>query len=332
MANHRYWRIYATANNGSSNCSVGELQFRTTAGGADQCTGGTAIESDHGGAYVAANAFDDNTGTFWWTSTARPNWIGYDFGAGNEKDIVEVSMAPRSDGYYYETPGDFKLQYSDNGTDWTDSQGWEGQIWSSATARVFTSGTRRYKIVITHNNASDAGNIAIAEMEIHTSISGSDVCSGGASFGTGQLSDSYAPSKAFDNDTGTMWNQGWVSNCGVGYDFATSQIILEYTVRSRGDGCPGDAPKDWTFQRTTDGLTWTTVGTETNQTSWSAGEVRTFTTTEEAPSSGGDVAPVSVNIGGVWKVGEITAVNIGGIWKEVASVKVNIGGVWKDLA
>jgi hypothetical protein len=86
-------------------------------------------------------AFDGNTATYWQASTAAvPQWIAYDFGAGNRFAIVEVAIFPYSSGSYY--PYAFSVQFSDDGLIWytawsvTYSQTY---YWAASTWGIFNA-------------------------------------------------------------------------------------------------------------------------------------------------------------------------------------------------
>lgn len=139
MAAHRYWRLYITAP-GTWN-SIGELELRDSAGGADRTGSGTASASHYyDGSYLPAYACDNNTSTAWANAGgAPPEWWQYDFGAGNAYDIVEISLRPRAT-KQLECPRAFAIQYSDNGTDWTTS--WSYPLvdeWKDGQTRIFTN-------------------------------------------------------------------------------------------------------------------------------------------------------------------------------------------------
>lgn len=61
MAAHRYWRVLIRENGGGANPGIGELQMRTSIGGSNVATGGTASASSVTGTYTAAKAFDGLT-------------------------------------------------------------------------------------------------------------------------------------------------------------------------------------------------------------------------------------------------------------------------------
>ena len=119
MAAHRYWRVQVTANNGDTGyCNVGEVEMYTTLGGSDVCTGGTASSSSQQDAnFAAAKAFDNNVLTMFafapWSSN-NPGWLKYDFGAGNDKDIVGVGLTMSQASVPEQQYKDFSLQWSDD--------------------------------------------------------------------------------------------------------------------------------------------------------------------------------------------------------------------------
>ncbi len=121
---HRYWRIHITESTSANNLvSLYEAQMRATVGGADQCSGGTASASHADG--DAYKLFDDNSGTYWINgSPGEDTWFQYDFGSGNTVEVAEIAMVPRYGSS--QTPTDFSLQYSDNGTDYTTAATWTG--------------------------------------------------------------------------------------------------------------------------------------------------------------------------------------------------------------
>lgn len=80
--------------------------------------------------------------------------------------------------------------------------------------------------------------------------------------------------KAMDADDSTKWTPnattGWLA-----YEFINSFLTTGYKVIGCISGQETFALKDWTFDGW-DGSAWDTLDTQTNQTSWTAGEERTF--------------------------------------------------------
>ena len=114
----------------------------------DLCTGGTAIESGHYSTYVPANLFDDDTGTQWISDligSANDNvtYIGYDFGAGNDKHIRRFKIKQTAS----QEASEVKVRYSDDNSSWTvlqtvaltqDSDWHTHDLSSSATHRYWS--------------------------------------------------------------------------------------------------------------------------------------------------------------------------------------------------
>ena len=155
MAAHRYWRLVCKRSQSGSNVGIGELQMRTSIGGTNVATGGTPSASSFQGAYTAAKAFDDLTvdtgaGNAWASNggysggvpTATTfQWLQYDFGSGNDKDIQEIVLfCPGTGGL---GPGDmvvaFDIQWSDDGAAWTTQR----SIWIDFVAAPWTASSSK---------------------------------------------------------------------------------------------------------------------------------------------------------------------------------------------
>jgi hypothetical protein len=128
---HLYWRIYSTVEAGSENyISLANIEFRSVAGISQQATGGAAISSgDYNSNYSKDNAFDANFTTTWISSNILPNYIGYQFSSTVSCAAIEITN--RYDGYYYQAPSSFQLQYSDNGIDWEIAKSFSGITWDT---------------------------------------------------------------------------------------------------------------------------------------------------------------------------------------------------------
>ena len=81
----------------------------------------------------------------------------------------------------------------------------------------------------------------------------------------GNTGDSSACWKAFDNSNSTFWTttSNGTSFAGVdlGFNFTTGFAATGYTLTLK-DADANQAPKDWTFQGSNDGVSWTTLDTE----------------------------------------------------------------------
>lgn len=121
MAAHRYWRLFVVDTQSTSGyVQVAELQFREVAGVNQVPSGGVAIRSSvatSSATYQASNAFDGNNATYWMSSKNVNEWIGYDFGAGNEIEPVELLIGVSSSNLT-NSPRYIAVEYSDDGVDW----------------------------------------------------------------------------------------------------------------------------------------------------------------------------------------------------------------------
>jgi hypothetical protein len=287
MAAHRYWRLYITANNGSSYCNLTELWLCTAIGGASVAAnaGGTATASSSAFGWTPNYAFDgvsnvDNG----WHSAAQgfPMWLQYDFGAGNDKDIIEFGITSRNPtSAATDTPKDFKLQYSDDGATWTDKFSIVSQTsWGGYETRRFSSSTvfvrkKAWRLNVTASNGSI---VCVGELALRTANGGPSVATGGAAAASSTYSGSYAASQAFD---GTASGLPWASNGGAPqwlmYTFSGAQEIIEYVLTAPSDGNYTSAPKTWSLQyQDTDG-SWIDADVRSNQPAWTASEARTYT-------------------------------------------------------
>jgi hypothetical protein len=97
---YRFWELEIIRADGDTT-RVGTLEFllATSANGAQVASGGTATATTSDAASSPNNAFDGNTTTSGWYSAGtpalsrdNPHRLRYDFGAGNEKKIVEVGI------------------------------------------------------------------------------------------------------------------------------------------------------------------------------------------------------------------------------------------------
>lgn len=117
---HRFWRLLLTDLNGISRWIVPEIEMAETVSAPTVTTTGFAIASSSKAPETPADAFDTvnavSGGAYWEpAATQIGEWIGQDFGAGNEKTIVEVRI---SESISFPMPY-MDMQYSDNGVDWT---------------------------------------------------------------------------------------------------------------------------------------------------------------------------------------------------------------------
>ena len=141
MAAHQIWRLlFSDGNWGGSNFGVAEIELRTSAGGSNVATGGTlTANSDQGGQEVS-KSLDGNAATSWVTNgTTFNSWWQYDFGSGNDQEILEVLIQGRSS-FPENGPVNVEVLYSDDGGS-TFHLSWQeqwGATWSAGEVRLST--------------------------------------------------------------------------------------------------------------------------------------------------------------------------------------------------
>lgn len=244
------WRVFETANyGGSGNVAASEIEMRATVGGADQCSGGTAIsQSDFSGSYSKDYAFNNDGGTLYWVSAGGlpATYIGYDF--GSSKTVVEIAYMPRP-GATHECPRDGRIEYWD-GTAW--QIGWDLAHWATWTDGAYKilrqpSTGSRWRVRITANSGS--GVVGFTKVEMRAASGGPDQCVGGQVFGDSEYSSSYSREYAFDSSssewaTGGLENPPWIA-----YDFLTQVEIVEVALTSRGGGDGLQTSSTFSFER-----------------------------------------------------------------------------------
>jgi hypothetical protein len=271
----RKWRLYIKATNPVFWATLAELQMRSTPGGANECSGGTASASGTGGGNGPANAFDGNTATRWQSgSGTMPQWIEYDF--ATEKKIEEVVLRASST-EETDAPTNAEVQYWD-GSAWVKHfEFFTNSDWAAGESRTFTNGSTntgvsRWRLNVTATQSAAAWT-SMAEVQMRTSIGGSNAATGGAAQASAAASRSTFAAKAFDGNSGTQWQSGTTSRPQqLTYYFSTSVTIVEVAITAAS---ATDAPTAFDLQYW-DGATWQTAFSRTSPATWTNGETRVF--------------------------------------------------------
>jgi hypothetical protein len=225
---------------------------------------------------VVANAFDNNTGTNWESSSGTSTYIACQFTSA--KDIVEYVL--KAGTYLSECPVQWEVQASDDGSTWATVAIERSITWSAGETKTFAihaSSTAvpafYWRLNISATNYSSNTYCAISEFELHTSVGGAQAASGG--FVSASTEQNYPGANAFDSNTSTYWETHDDVPFWLRYQFSSAANIVEYSIRSSVHTT--ETPKDWTLEHSGDGVNWTVADTRSGQSSWSSGEVRTFT-------------------------------------------------------
>ena len=155
-----------------------------------------------------------------------------------------------------------KRATSSGGTYSTVASGITASNYTDATG---TNGTTYYYVVTATNSAGTSTN---SPEDSATPISPMvNIAFGGTATASSEtvVNGKGAAAQAFDASSMTQWvsaaTTGWLR-----YDFGSgnAQTIKRYTLTSSYDLATRD-PKDWQFQGSNDGSTWTTLDTQSNQ-------------------------------------------------------------------
>lgn len=264
MATHRYWRLYCRKTAGATDfVGVTEIEMATSAAGADVTSTAFAIGSGSYQAGTASDAFDnDFTGdVLQWDITELPGvWVGQNFGAGNEKDIVEVRVRPNKDAAN-RTFGEFDVQFSDDNVTWTTA-------WSVTKTSGYVVGTTftftppsaaasRYWRV----RGENVSNMSCAEMEMRESAGGADATGSGTPTASSTFDGTTGAAKAFDNSAATLWSSANVSVLAsewIRYDFGVgvTKDIQEISYQTRNDAFFAQAPASGWVESSADAVNW----------------------------------------------------------------------------
>jgi hypothetical protein len=140
------WRLYCqAAADGGAYVGAAEFEMRATAGGSDQCSGGTVIFSSQfdatvgGSGYAAVNAFDNSNATRWASAAGLPAWIGYTF--ASPVAVAEVSITAQAGALEYpQTPAKFIIQSASDAKTWVDCASYSAISWTSGNQqRLFAT-------------------------------------------------------------------------------------------------------------------------------------------------------------------------------------------------
>lgn len=134
-----------------------------------------------------------------------------------------------------------------------------GVTGGSYTDKSVTNGTTYHYIVTANNAAGTSGNSpADSATPARPMI---NVATGGTASDSGNNPTNAA--RAFDLNSGRQWLYGGLS-AWLQYDLGRSETVQRYTITSSTDMITRN-PKDWQFQGSNNGVTWTTLDTQSNQ-------------------------------------------------------------------
>lgn len=278
MSAHRYWRIFCTQNAGAASfTTANEVEFHTSIGGSDVTGSGTAISGgsgSDGAGNDASKAFDNNTGTQWARTSTTNTWIGYDFGAGNDQDIVELAVT--NGGYDGRVIQNCSLDYSDNGSTWTTLFSFDIYGWLSSQTRTIpetqpSSGFHRYWRVFATTVDGGTSFTGLSDIQFRATHGGSDQTTNvgsdtASSSGRVVFSTENGGNDAYRAYSGLGTGQGWFASGNTnqwnGYVFPSLVTVTEVSLSAIA-GQETRAPHSTSIDYSDDGVTWTSAATAT---------------------------------------------------------------------
>jgi hypothetical protein len=165
----------------------------------------------------------------------------------------------------------------------TASGGPSSTIASGITANSYTDATvtndRTYYYTVTATNSAGTSDNSPEDSATPT-LPLVNVATGGTA--NDSANNPTNAGSAFDRNPATQWFYsgvgGWLQyDLGLGH----AQIVPRYTVTSSNDKVPRD-PKDWQFQGSSDGSTWTTLDTQSSQTFTDRYQLKAYTVASPA--------------------------------------------------
>lgn len=220
-------------------------------------TGGT-------GPQAADKAFDENVNTKWFSGTnaGTTGWLQYAFPSGTTRTVTSYSIASAND-VPGRDPRDWQLLGSNDGSTWITLDSRTGQSFANRlqtnTYTIASPGAYRYyRLNITAIFDPTVNCIQLSELSLW----------GAPASAYAQKFPVEAADQAFDGLTSTKWysNDNAGTNGWLRYDFGVegARILTGYSLTSAND-VPGRDPRDWQLQGSNDGITWTTLDTQTGQ-------------------------------------------------------------------
>ncbi|WP_095203433.1 discoidin domain-containing protein [Mesorhizobium carmichaelinearum] len=237
---------------------------------------------------AAANAFDGNISTVWRASSATAS-ITYDFGSGKDIQQVVIKAFPTVPS---ESPKDFTIQYSDDGSIFTTfaTVSWSGALpanpigearaFSAAGRDVVIGAARYWAVSFADNQAGGGGGMRLVDINYRETSGGSNVSGGTPSVSS--AANSTTASMARDANTATVWDSDVPYPVAFYIDWGSSndKDILEILVQAI------HGPKNFNICRSYDAIVYSLVWTPSTQGAWTNLEIKARND-RQSPTPGG---------------------------------------------
>jgi hypothetical protein len=219
--------------------------------------------------HTAWQAFDHNPNTKWLAPFTSCPWLYYHLGLGVHKEVTSYAVTSASD-----TPGRDPKNWTFEGSH--DALHWN--VLDTRTNVTFASRGQELTYVFANDIAYEYYrlNISANHGDIHTQLAELQLFEDPSVFedltecGTAKASDDspltgHGVDKLFDNNAGTSWLAVLSAAAWVRYKFADGRehIVTTYTLTCADCVVERD-PRNWTFEGSHDGTSWTVLDTQTN--------------------------------------------------------------------
>jgi hypothetical protein len=124
---------------------------------------------------------------------------------------------------------------------------------------VTNGATYYYTVTATNSAGTSTTSPEDSATPVHPLV---NVATGGSA--TDSANNATNAGYAFDQNSASYWFYGGVTGW-LKYDLGHTETVQRYTVISSTESRTGRDPKDWQFQGSNDGVTWTTLDTQSGQ-------------------------------------------------------------------
>jgi hypothetical protein len=267
-----FYRLNITANHGNGGLQLAELNLGVKAlqahpaedGFFPRSAGGIATASNAAREAGPERAFDESKTTYWFsTNTAGPAWLQYQFirpaWAITQYRLVSSWEDADAD------PRDWQLLGSNDATNWMTLDVRTNESFSSRSQTnryLFTNQTpfQFYRLNVTAT-AGSRNSVRLAKFQLWSLDTPPEVTA------SEENGSEESAAKAFDGQIDTKWFNAFKASTGwLQYQFGGGAAwrVSQYSLTAANDG-PGRDPKDWQFQASNDGYTWTNLDTRTDE-------------------------------------------------------------------
>ncbi len=271
-----YWRVLVSG--GAGDVGLTALLFKDGTGAAITPSGGSAVESNHFGAFDSSKLFDSVDATFWEaTGSNNGTWAGYNFSTAKEVRQIALQKTTSMDGST--APTEVLVQYSENGVAYAtvaripsisltnDVPTWYDFTSLAQTYPRTSFGSHAYWRM--QGQTSNGSWIALSAMLFKDETGSTIATTGGTALESGHTS-TFSSANLFDSTDSTFWESDGVgANAWAGYHFTSAVKVMQIGLQKRSAMDGANPPIAVSFEFSDDGVVWgigpfVIVGTLTN--------------------------------------------------------------------